>query len=55
MKKISTLKWILGYLSLCIPAAILARVTRKFTGRKGTPLERFLMEYYYDMQKRILG
>lgn len=48
-------KWILGYVSLCIPAAMLARVIRKLTGRKGTPLERFLMEYYYDMQNRILG
>jgi len=55
LPKSEKLKWILGYLSLCIPAAMLARVTRKLTGRKGTPLERFLMEYYYKMQKRILG
>lgn len=47
-------KIVLGYVSLCIPAAMLARVVRFLTGRKGTPLEVGLMEYYYDMEKRLL-
>lgn len=49
------LQWTLGYVSGAIPAAMLARLVRKLTQRKGTPLERFLMEHYYEMERRILG
>lgn len=44
----------LGYISLCIPSAMLARLVRKITGTKGTPLEVFLMDYYYKMEKKLL-
>lgn len=47
-------EWILGYISLCIPAAMLARVVRKIVGIKGTPLERYLMDYYFEMERRLL-
>lgn len=38
-----------------IMCGALARITRKITGRKGTPLEIFLMETYYNLEYRILG
>lgn len=44
-----------AYLTLAIPAAMLARITRKITGRKGTPLEGFLMEHYYNMSVKLLA
>jgi hypothetical protein len=45
----------LAYITLAIPAAMLARVTRILTGRKGTPLEGFCMEYYYDQSVKLLA
>ena len=40
---------------LPITLAILARLTRKVTGRKGTPLEVYLMERYYKLEYYFLG
>lgn len=48
------LDFLKAYLTLAIPAAMLARVTRYITGRKGTPLERFCMEHYYDQSVKLL-
>ena len=45
---------ILGYLTGVIPAAMLARVVRRMTGKKGTPLEKTLMDFYYDGCKVLL-
>lgn len=47
-------EWVLGYVSLCIPAAMMARAVRKVVGIKGTPLERYLMDYYFEMERRLL-
>ena len=40
---------------LPISIAILARITRSVTGRKGTPLERYLMDGYYKLEYYFLG
>lgn len=45
---------VFGYLSLAIPSAMLARIVRKVTGEKGTPLENFLMEHYFNMERKLL-
>lgn len=45
----------LGYLTFCIPSAILARVVRKTFKRKGTFLEKHLMSYYYKLESFLLG
>ena len=55
LRKPTKLDFFLAYITLAIPAAMLARVTRYITGRKGTPLERFLMGHYYDMSVKLLA
>ena len=40
---------------MCIPAAFLARFTRKVFGVKGLPLEKACMKYYYKMERKLLG
>lgn len=45
---------LIGYLTFTIPSAIIARLVRRLTGTKGSPLENFLMEYYFKMEKKIL-
>lgn len=55
LRKPNKLDKALGYASLAIPAAMLARVVRKVTGRKGTPLEKFLMDYYYNKSVKLLA
>lgn len=54
LRKPTKLDFLKAYLTLAIPAAMLARITRKITGRKGTPLEGFLMEHYYDQSVKLL-
>lgn len=49
------LDFLKAYLTLTIPAAMLARVTRFITGRKGTPLENFCMKHYYDQSVKLLA
>ena len=44
-----------AYLTLTIPAAMLARIVRFVTGVKGTKIELLLMSYYYKMEKKLLG
>jgi hypothetical protein len=55
LRKPTKLDFLKAYLTLAIPAAMLARITRKITGRKGTPLEGFLMEHYYNMSVKLLA
>jgi len=55
LRKPTKLDFLKAYITLAIPAAMLARITRKITGRKGTPLEGFLMEHYYDMSVKLLA
>lgn len=52
--KPNKLQTFLGYITLCIPAAILARAVRKVTGTKGTSFETFLMAYYYETEQLLL-
>lgn len=44
-----------AYLTLTIPAAMLARVIRKTRNRKGTFLENICMKYYYDNMVKLLA
>lgn len=55
LKTPTKLDFLLAYITLAIPAAMLARITRKITGRKGTPLERFCMDYYYETSIKLLA
>lgn len=55
LRKPTKLDFLRAYITLAIPAAMLARITRKITGRKNTPLERFLMEHYYDKSVKLLA
>lgn len=48
LRKPTLFDTVLAYLTGVIPAAMLARVVRKVTGQKGTPLENALMRFYYD-------
>lgn len=54
IKEPTKLDFFLGYVTMTIPAAMLARGVRKITGRKGTPLEDYLMKYYFDMTVKLL-
>lgn len=54
LRKPTKFDFLKAYLTLAIPAAMLARITRKITGRKGTPLEKFCMKHYYDMSVKLL-
>ena len=54
MRTPNLLDFLLAYVTMCIPAAMLARVTRKITGRKGTPLENYLMDHYFNMSVKLL-
>ena len=54
LKAPTKLDFLLAYVTMTIPAAMLARVVRKITNRKGTPLEDYLMNYYFDMTVKLL-
>lgn len=45
----------LAYVTLCIPAAMLARLVRMIFRKKGTKLEKKLMKYYSKKEKLLLG
>jgi len=55
LRKPTVIDVLKAYLTLTIPAAMLARVIRKTRNRKGTVLENICMKYYYDNTVKLLA